>query len=388
MRIPTYKSIYLYLTHQCDSWCSFCYRKGLYERHDINDLGDMFMSVDTAKRIMDFVFTELQIDSQFNFYFWGGEPILNMPVIKYILETYPQFYCHTNMNGKSMDKEKYEYFSNHKNLHFAWSLGNAYEKYGGIRQKIEAEPWAAKLISENINHNVNLMVVEYDKLFDDFKYLVDNLTDKITIDIATRFDHKEEDLERFAEEYYKLIDYYKDDDIIFGRINPAKRSNLWAREFGPKTAVKKYRYCKSGLERLFIDTVGGIWQCDNMYLCQHNRLGDIENGIDYSKLDLAWDILDHPEKYLGKHCGDCELNNDCIRNKCLGLNLEHMGDMFKPEPAWCKMCKVLYKVTEKYVEAEKKRRAKKKTGKIKTYNELVKDWQNEVREKREKYYGC
>ena len=39
----------------------------------------------------------------------------------------------------------------------------------------------------------------------------------------------------------------------------------------------------------------------------------------------------------------------CPRNKCLGLNLEHTGDMFRPEPAFCKMNKVLYNVTKKYI---------------------------------------
>jgi hypothetical protein len=79
----------------------------------------------------------------------------------------------------------------------------------------------------------------------------------------------------------------------------------------------------------------------------------VVSGIDYSKLELAWAIDADREKYLGKNCEGCELYGQCPRNKCLGLNLEWMGDMFKPEPSFCKMCRVLFKITKRYIEIEK-----------------------------------
>jgi radical SAM protein with 4Fe4S-binding SPASM domain len=86
-----------------------------------------------------------------------------------------------------------------------------------------------------------------------------------------------------------------------------------------------------------------------MYICQANKLGNIKDGLDYSKLDYAWE-LDKNRSLLSKYCEDCEIYKNCPRNKCLGLNLEFMGDMLKPEPSFCKMCKVLYKITKKYLE--------------------------------------
>ena len=46
----------------------------------------------------------------------------------------------------------------------------------------------------------------------------------------------------------------------------------------------------------------------------------------------------------------------CPRNKCLGLNLEHMGNMFDPEPGYCAMNKVLAKVIDKYIQLEKEKK--------------------------------
>jgi len=356
VRIPTYKAVYFYLTHMCDSWCTFCYRKGLYKRNNINKLGDMYMSEETALKIAEFVLSKLQLDDAFNFYFWGGEPFLNFKVMKRIITEYPQFQYHTNTNGAPFTQEMSDFLRSHTQFSIAWSLGNAYERYGGVQEKVKQEPIIAKFIKETDNNSCNLVVTKYDNLFNDFIWLTENVTKNVTIDIASKFEHKDEDLEDFANEYIRIIDYFKDDPIMFRAINPALKSNIWIREFGPKSMLRPYHFCKSGLQRLFIDTVGGIWQCDNMYICQHNKLGDIENGIDYSKLDLMYKILDDPEPYLGRHCEDCEIYQNCTRNKCLGLNLEWMGDMFKPEPSFCKMCKVLYKVAHHYVEQEKVRR--------------------------------
>jgi len=311
------------------------------------------MTEDMAFRILEFVFSELQLDPKFAIFFWGGEPLLNFEVIKAVVEKLPQFLYHTNTNGKPVTEEMYGWFMQHRNLSLTWSLGNAYEKYGNLKAKIEAEPWALKTIKESPQNNVNFMVTRYDRLIEDFDFLISNVTRNITIDLATRFEHKEEDLEKFADEYFNLLMKYKNDKELYQAMNPAIHSNLYFKEFGLKSQAEDFHYCRSGLERLFIDTAGGIWQCDNMYICQHNKLGDIEKGIDYSKLELAWEIDANREKYLGQYCHDCELYKLCPRNKCLGLNLEWMGDMFKPEPSFCKMCRVLFKITKRYIELEK-----------------------------------
>lgn len=350
---PVYKTIYLYMTHACNSGCSFCYRKGLYKRHKVSELGPYSrMSKEMAFDILDFVFSKLKTDKQFAIYFWGGEPTLEMEVIKSVIGEYPQFPYHTNTNGGTMTREMFSFIQNTRNFSLTWSFGNAYENFGGVKEKAAAEPLMVEMLKDN-RHNINFMVTRYDRLLEDYRWIAENLTDNITIDIATRFDHKEKDLEEFARQYLALMNYYKDDPRIFNGLNPALHSNLYFREFGMKAQVTDFHYCRSGLERLFIDMNGGIWQCDNMYICQHNKLGDIWDGLDYSKLEFALEIDQDREKYLGRHCESCELYKQCPRNKCLGLNLEHMGDMFIPEPAFCNMCKVLFKVTKAYIEIEK-----------------------------------
>lgn len=355
MQILKYKAVYLYLTHSCNSGCSFCYRKGLFERNKVEDLGPNMMSPEIALKILNFCFTKLDIDDKFAVYFWGGEPTMNFKAIKAVIGKYPQLGYHTNTNGGTINEVFYNFCMEHRNFSLTWSLGNAYEKFGSIQNKVEKEYWAKRLIQDNTNNGVNLMVTEYKNLIKDFEWVRKNVTKNITIDIATRYDHKEEDLEIFAEQWIQLLLNHKDHPEVYYGLNPAIHSNLYYKEFGLKSQVTEFHYCRSGLERLFIDMNGDIWQCDNMYICQHNKLGNIIDGIDYSKLDLAIEIDRNREKYLGKYCQDCELYKQCPRNKCLGLNLEYMKDMFEPEPSFCKMCKVLHKVTKKYVQLQKEK---------------------------------
>ena len=101
MKIPVYKSVYLYLTHACNANCSFCYRRGLFERNKISTLGPVKMSKQTADDILDFCFAMLKLDPKFTIYFWGGEPTVNFEVIRHVMEKYPQMLFHMNTNGIS-----------------------------------------------------------------------------------------------------------------------------------------------------------------------------------------------------------------------------------------------------------------------------------------------
>jgi radical SAM protein with 4Fe4S-binding SPASM domain len=372
---PKYKQVFLSLTHACDSNCSFCYRRGLYQRHKLSELGDYHMKEDTALKILEFVFTNLDLHPDFCIYFWGGEAILNMNVIKRVLKEFPQFSYHLATNGGTFDEEKYNYFKQHRDVSITWSLGNAYEKFGGIKQKVEAQLWIAKFIKEsgdNIEKSgVNFMVTNFDNFFDDFVYLENNLTPLITLDIATRCNYNQEDLDKFASEYIRLIEYYKKiDNKVLLVLNPIYKSNLWLREFGPKTLARDYQYCRSGLERLYFDTNGGIWQCDCWYVNQYNKLGDIQTGLDKTKLQLMIDVDLNRDKYLGQGCQDCEINHFCPRNKCLGLNMETTGSLFMPDKSWCAMCKVIYKVALHYIELEKNKRELE----IDNFNAVLEKW--------------
>lgn len=368
-----YKSAYLLLTNACNIHCTFCYRRGLYDRNDVSKLGPINMSDEMAFKTMDFIFNELPLASRFELYFWGGEPLLKFDLMKKIVNAYPQIKYHTNTNGQLVTKEMYNFFMENRCFVFTWSMGSAYERFGGVKQAVEAMPLTNMLVKD-AGFAVNFMVTNFENMFEDFEYLFENVTRNITIDIATRKEHTADDLEIFADQYLKILDKYSEDSdtspIGFKipsrtHLNIAYTSNLWFEKFGPKTLIRDGKFCNSGLERLFFDQAGKIWQCDGMYVCQHNMLGTIETGIDYSKLSRMIELREEPSKML-QYCEDCEIFGYCPRNKCLGLNLEYMGDMLKTEPSYCKANKALFRVIQRYIEKEEIRRLGQKVNQMTT----------------------
>lgn len=355
MRIPKYKAVYLYLTHACGAKCSYCYRQGFYDRNDVygGACGPIKMTEKVALDAVEYCLTNLDVDDTISFFFWGGEPFLNYKVMKKVVETYPQFEYHTNTEGRAVTQEMSDFIKDFGHLGVTWSLGNAYEKYGSLQGKVEKE----KPIAEAIRHlklrgGVNLVLQNYKNMCEDFKYIADNLTHQITVDFATKQERTDEQMKDFEESYYQLLKTYMGKGSKFSGLNPLYNSNQWLEKFGPTEKIRRYRFCNTGLERLFIDTQGGIWQCDNMYVCQHNQLGSIYDGIDYSKLDYVYEIKDNIDEKMSQHCEGCEANGYCPRNKCLGYNLEWTGDMFKPDITFCLMCRAIYRVINKLMQDE------------------------------------
>jgi uncharacterized protein len=350
--MPAYSSVYLYLTHACGANCSFCYRKGFYERNKVWDggMGPITMTKEVARDAVEFCLNELPLKDDFHFYFWGGEPFLNFKTMKYVMETYSQFEYSTNTEGKPVTKEIADFIKAFGHYTITWSFGNAYEKFGSLKGKVEAQPHIADVIKTRpLRTGVNLVLQNYENIESDFLYLTENVTKNVTVDFATRQYNSDEELAKFEEGYYKLLKKYMKMDSVHAGKNPAFDSNLWFEKFGPKDKIKPWRFCRTGLDRLFIDTSGGIWQCDNFYICQHNKLGSIYEGIDYSKLDWVWEIEENINEKMSQHCDGCEAYGNCPRNKCLGYDLEWTGDIYKPDESFCVMCRAIYRVVKRII---------------------------------------
>ena len=114
----------LIVTHACNLNCSYC-----YEPHKQN----LYMELDLAKRIISreaqFVndctqFNELQID------FMGGEPLMNFPLIKNIVEWLEKsnlnvpWICYSTTNGTLLSDEIKDWLRLHKN---SFILGVSYD---------------------------------------------------------------------------------------------------------------------------------------------------------------------------------------------------------------------------------------------------------------------
>ena len=357
MNLPlSYKNVRLLVTNGCPNNCSFCYRKPLDRSIDPID-----MTEEVAFKSIEFIYKNIPRDNQFNLIPWGGEPLMRFDLLKKIMLRFPQTPLHSNTSGSIMTQDMYDFMMSEGRGYFlVWSMGNAYEKYGGVRQKVEAQPLMAKLVRER-NLIINFTVTNYKNLVDDFNYLRDQGFSRVAVQQLLGCDFKDEDLELYMDNLLKLIidgKKWKMQVNTISEINPmhddnknmAEKSSVWYKEFGPVFLVKRDNFCDSGIEKLFIDTAGGIWQCDGWYINRMNKLGDIYSGIDWGKVETMYEIWQNQEKYMFEFCKDCGIQDVCPNTKCLATNYRFTGNIFKPYPGFCKFQKALVKMFQQYVD--------------------------------------
>jgi uncharacterized protein len=356
----SYKNVRLCVTNGCPNSCSFCYRKPLDRSID-----PIHMSEEVAFKAIEFIYKEIPIDDQFTLIPWGGEPLLRFDLIKKIIKRFPQMLMHSNTSGSIMTKEMYDFLvTEGRNYFLVWSLGNSYEKYGGIKQKVEAQPIMADLVRER-NLIVNFTVTNYATLVEDFEYLYFQGFDRVAVQHLLGYDFKDEELEVFMENLLTVIERGRKNNKsvnVISEVNPlhdngrnmVEKSSIWYKEFGPISLVKRDNFCNSGVEKLFIDTAGNIWQCDGWYIARKNRLGSIYEGIDWDKVGVMQEIWSNQEKYMFQYCQDCEIIDVCPNTKCLATNYKFTGDIFRPYPGFCNFQKALVKMFNRYIDNRKK----------------------------------
>lgn len=356
----SYKNVRLCVTNDCPNNCSFCYRKPLDRTID-----PLHMSEEVAFKAIEFIYKEIPRHSQFNVIPWGGEPLLRFDLIKKIIRKYPQIPLHSNTSGSIMTQDMYDFLTTEgRNYFLVWSLGNAYEKYGGIKQKIEAQPVMAKLVRDR-NLILNFTVTNYANLVEDFDYLYNQGFDRIAVQQLLGYNFTEEELEVFMNNLLTVIENGRKNRRsvnLISEMNPIRddgknmveRSSVWYKEFGPISLVKRDNFCDSGVEKLFIDTAGNIWQCDGWYIARRNKLGSIYEGIDWSKIGIMQEILENQDKYMFQYCQDCDIQDVCPNTKCLATNYKFTGNIFKPYPGFCNYQKALVRMFKKYVENRKR----------------------------------
>lgn len=306
---------------------------------------DVEMTETMMLKVMDFIMDKLPKRSNFHMFFWGGEPLLKFDLIKKTMSEFPQYRYNTSTNGIAIDEEVYDFVFEKRMLNVTWSLGYAYEKYGGIREMAAVLPWAVKLVKD-CNARVNFMVTDFSNMYEDFKFIYNYLTKNITIDVQLKYHYTDDELEAYVDNYARILDDY---DFSEGNINNGllTKSALWHQSFGNKVGVDEWLFCRSGLDRVYFDPLGRIWQCDGFYLANKNQLGDIDSGIDYSRLAEMERIAGNT-KLMSKYCNGCEIFGICPRKKCLGINMEINGDMLKPDPGYCKVNKALIKIIRRH----------------------------------------
>jgi uncharacterized protein len=291
-------SLALNVSNACNLRCKYCYEK----KSHINSKF-AFMTESVAKKAVDFILGFDEIES-LGIAFYGGEPLLNFPVIKSVIAYanqraedlgLPEVGYHITTNGTLLNGTIIDFFRGH-NMDILISLDGPAEIHDAMRVAPDGHGTHStvlnslkKLMSIEGAHKVSAssVVTSGQGLKKAYEYLSQFKFKDIKISYVrylgkNDFTLNDSDVKAYIEDLAEIAE----DCIgkILNGIRPpyygfeTKILQLW------KGSKRKY-FCPAGIRRFGVSPDGGIYPCGVAAALDMYRIGDVYQGLDREKLN-------------------------------------------------------------------------------------------------------
>lgn len=341
------KSLCLMVAHDCNLRCRYCFA-------DTGELGGkrQVMSYDVAKKAIDYLIEHCprkhcEID------FFGGEPLMNMPVVrqitKYIrekeIETGKQFKLTLTTNGILLNEDNRK-FLNENHISLVLSLDGRKEVHDKMRPDAGGHGTYDRALK-------NFLAVVKERHQDNYylrgtytKYNLDFTNDVISMadagfDILSvepvvakdaPYAIEEEDLEKIFAEYDRLTETYLErrrdgKGFFFFHFN-MDLSN------GP-CVQKRLAGCGAGHEYFAVAANGDLYPCHQFVGREKYKLGSVFTGIEKKDLPKQFrqaHVLNKPK------CKECWAKFFCSGGCHANADLFH-GNLLEPYEIGCALQK-------------------------------------------------
>ncbi len=313
----------LMITHACNLNCSYC-----YESHKNN----AYMSFEMAKEIIlkeaDLVsesdrFEEIQVD------FMGGEPLMNFPLIKQIVEWLKNggidvpWICFASTNATLLTPEIKDWLRQNKKYIV---LGASYDGNGSMQSKNRGtdsfeidldffhELWPEQTFQMTISKETLPFLAEG-------VLYVQRKGYELNASLAQGVDWTIEDAKLYRQQLSVLKEAYLKDTSL----RPLNRLTRYVDVFNLDPSERRQIHgCGSGLNMVTYDIDGKRYGCHMFTPIVLGSDKAIEtDAVEWEKPDLMAD----------KFCETCVLRRFCPT--CPGFNYKYRGDFAKRDQRWC-----------------------------------------------------
>ena len=324
-------SITLQVTQNCNLRCSYC----VYSENDYSSQrshSEKMMSFETAKKAIDFFFMH-SIDTKMpNISFYGGEPFLNLELIKQSVDYAEKVFegrkltFTTTSNGTLLTDDLIDYLAENKfnlmisldgpkeihnqNRVFATNKQGSYDTViKNIRKLWERQPDFAQRVSISMVLNPENSYEEINSLFSD-KYIRKMKCNHSIVE-------KDDEIVHWSDEYLNGSLYNQFLGFLLATKqlskDAVKRTTIDEIE-DMQNDIQKIRYgvlgdvtapggpCIPGKMRLFIDYKGNFFPCERvneMSACMH--MGSLDKGFDMDNVNSLLNI----GKLTEDECRNC-----------------------------------------------------------------------------------
>ena len=315
----------LMVTHACNLNCSYC-----YETHKQNASMPVSLAKDIISREAQMVaesdnFDEIQVD------FMGGEPFMNFPLIKEIVEWLEggaidvPWVCFVSTNATLIDDNIREWLKGHRQ---SIILGASYDGTSKMQSRNRGtdhydidldffhELWPDQTFQMTISKETLPFLAEG-------VLSVQRKGYEINAALAQGIDWSMEDAKLYREQLCLLKEAYLKDV----RLKPFNRLVRYVDVFNlAPTERRQIQRCGSGLNMVTYDIDGKKYGCHMftpIVLGKEKAIG--VNAIEWNKPDLMAD----------PYCESCVLRRFCPT--CPGFNYKYRGDFASRDKRWCPM---------------------------------------------------
>lgn len=348
MKSREIKALCLHVCHDCNFRCRYCFAdEGAY--HSAREA----MSVETAKKAIDFLIENSGNRKVLEADFFGGEPLMYLDVIKETVayarkrgeETGKKFLFTTTTNALLLNDETIDFF-NREMENVVLSLDGRKEVHDAIRKSVNGKgtfdlilPKIKKFVQMRGDKSYYVRGTFTAKNLDfakDVLFIADQGVDSISMEpVVTELEDlqiREEHIPAINAEYENLCDEY------LKRHAEGKGFNFFHfnidLEGGPCLS-KRVSACGAGNEYFSVVPNGDLYPCHQFASDKEFRMGSVYEGI--VRPDLR-EKFQNSCLFTREGCDDCFARFICSGG-CNANNYHYNGDINKPYAITCEMMK-------------------------------------------------
>jgi uncharacterized protein len=325
------------VTENCNLRCKYCVFSDNYQHY--RSLAPQEMTFETAAKGIDYIYSQIKDRSEkkFNFGFYGGEPLLNLKLIRQMVEytkkTFIGWDLYYNMtsNLTVLDDSIIDFLADNE-ISLSVSLDGDQDNHDAKRVFANGSGTHSTVL-DNLKKISDLRPDYFKKkvafsAVHSFDLPLENLmefaqTNELVQEKGMRFNN----VTAYGTDYYQRypIDVekkYSDFDRAHDRIADKKRAGdslapleefldnqiTTATDFLEQRTFSTLAQTCFFDSRLFIDAQGQFHACEKMNATM--AIGDVENGLNFPKMV---DLLRKFQKTIRENCSDCEIKFICGR---------------------------------------------------------------------------
>lgn len=329
----------IWVTTKCNMKCSYCYEGSNKE--------NLFLDIKTADRVIKFVIETANEGDTVIVDFHGGEPLLNFPAIKYIVEKLKNEYKDYNFvfgittNGTINTPEILEFLACNFFYSLTVSIDGTETSHNTNRITVNgngtyhsALTTAMIFLKEMKRHDIRIrMTVVPDNVTELSKGIIELIEKGFTtiIPVVDYFNRRwtQEKIEIIRKELCKVKNYLQKNQkfskVVVAMVNE-ENHNLGK--------------CTGGLNSFHIVPTGEIYPCAYSVGNNDEKIGDIFNGIIQKKISICKKIY----SLVNEECRGCANYNKCASSRCKYLNRSITGDYTKTIPILCEIENIKHEI--------------------------------------------